>query len=208
VSAEPARHRSRRGAETRRKVEQAAAQLFVERGYHATSMQDIAAAAGVHVQTIYLAYGTKAELLRAAASWKVSEGEDPAIPPPERRWVRELIAEDDPREKFRLYVHHIRHVTERWAPMRDAMRAAADEPEVAQKLAAMEYGRFQGPENLWPAIEQKGQFRQGVTAEEAAVLTYAVASPDTFRQLLERGWSWDRAEAAIVDTLARALLRN
>lgn len=208
MSAEPARHRSRRGAETRRKVEQAAAQLFVERGYHATSMQDIAAAAGVHVQTIYLAYGTKAELLRAAASWKVSEGEDPAIPPPERRWVRELIAEDDPREKFRLYVHHIRHVTERWAPMRDAMRAAADEPEVAQKLAAMEYGRFQGPENLWPAIEQKGQFRQGVTAEEAAVLTYAVASPDTFRQLLERGWSWDRAEAAIVDTLARALLRN
>jgi AcrR family transcriptional regulator len=208
VSAQPARHRSRRGAETRRKVEQAAAQLFVERGYHATSMQDIATAAGVHVQTIYLAYGNKAELLRAAASWKVSEGEDPATPPPERRWVRELIAEDDPREKFRLYVHHIRHVTEQWAPMRDVMRAAADEPEVAEKLAVMEHGRFQGPENLWPAIEQKGQFRQGVTAEEAAVLTYAVASPDTFRQLLERGWSWDRAEAAIVDTLARALLRN
>jgi AcrR family transcriptional regulator len=208
VSAQTARHRSRRGGETRRKVEQAAAQLFVERGYHATSMQDIATTAGVHVQTIYLAYGNKAELLRAAASWKVSEGEDPATPPPERRWVRELIAEDDPREKFRLYVHHIRHVTEQWAPMRDVMRAAADEPEVAEKLAVMEHGRFQGPENLWPAIEQKGQFRQGVTAEEAAVLTYAVASPDTFRQLLERGWSWDRAEAAIVDTLARALLRN
>lgn len=182
--------------------------MFVERGYHATSMQDIAAAAGVHVQTIYLAYGTKAELLRAAASWKVSEGEDPAIPPPERRWVRELIAADDPREKFRLYVRHIRHVTEQWAPMRDVMRAAAAEPEVAEKLAAMENGRFQGPENLWPAIEQKGQFRQGVTAEEAAVLTYAVASPDTFRQLLERGWSWDRAEVAIVNTLARTLLRD
>jgi AcrR family transcriptional regulator len=208
VSAEPARQRGRRGAETRRRVEQAAAQLFVERGYHATSMQDVAAAAGVHVQTIYLAYGTKAELLRAAASWKVSEDEDPAIPPHERRWVRELIAEDDPREKFRLYVHHIRHLTEQWAPMRDVMRAAAAEPEVAEKLAAMEHGRFQGPENLWPAIEQKGQLRQGVTAQEAAVLTYAVASPDTFRQLLERGWSWDRAEAAIVDTLARALLRN
>jgi AcrR family transcriptional regulator len=194
--------------ETRRKVEQAAAELFVQRGYHGTSMQDIAAAAGVHVQTIYLAYGTKAELLRAAASWKVSEGEDPAIPPPERRWVRELIAEDDPREKFRLYVRHIRHATEQWAPMRDVMRAAAGEPEVAEKLAAMEYGRYQGPENLWPAIEQKGQLREGLTAEEAAVLTYAIASPDTFRQLLERGWSWSRAEAAITDTLIRTLLRE
>ena len=30
----------------------------------------------------------------------------------------------------------------------------------------------------------KGQLREGLTAEEAAVLTYAVASPGTFRQLL------------------------
>lgn len=171
-------------------------------------MQDIATAAGVHVQTIYLAYGTKAELLRAAASWKVSEGEDPAIPPPDRRWVREVAAATDPVEKFRLYVRHIRHVTQHWAPMRDVMRAAADEPEVAEKLAAMEYGRYQGPENLWPAIEQAGHFRDGVSAEHAAVLTYAVASPDTFRQLLDRGWSWNRAEAAILDVLVRTLLRG
>jgi hypothetical protein len=34
----------------------------------------------------------------------------------------------------------------------------------------------------------KGQLREGLTAEEAAVLTYAIASPDTFRQLRERGW--------------------
>jgi hypothetical protein len=52
------------------------------------------------------------------------------------------------------------------------------------RLAAMEYGRYQGPEDLWPAIEQKGQLREGLTAEEAAVLTYAIAGPDTFRQLL------------------------
>lgn len=200
--------RIRRGADTRRRIEQAAADLFVARGYHGTSMQDIATAARVHVQTIYLAYGTKAELLRAAASWKVSEGEDPAIPPPERRWVREVIAEPDPRRKVRLYVRHIRHVTQQWAPMRDVMRAAAGEPEVAEKLAAMEYGRYQGPENLWPAIAENGQFRDGLTAGDAAVLTYAIASPDTFRQLRERGWSWDRAEAAIVDALVRTLLKT
>lgn len=88
--------------------------------------------------------------------------------------IRDPTAEDDPREKFRLYVRHIRHATEQWAPMRDVMRAAAGEPEVAEKLTAMEYGRCQGPENLWPAIEQKGQLREGLTAEEAAVLTYAI----------------------------------
>ncbi|MGB9377280.1 MAG: hypothetical protein WCB04_07180 [Mycobacteriales bacterium] len=36
----------------------------------------------------------------------------------------------------------------------------------------------------------------------------AIASPDTFRQLLDRGWSWERAESEIVDTLVRALLRD
>ena len=40
------------------------------------------------------------------------------------------------------------------------------------------------------------------------MLTYAIANPDTFRQLLERGWSWNRAEAAITDTLIRTLLRD
>ena len=66
----------------------------------------------------------------------------------------------------------------------------------------------------WPATAGpgscpvKGQLREGLTAGEAAVLTYAIASPDTFRQLLERGWSWNRAEAAITDTLIRTLLRD
>jgi hypothetical protein len=53
-----------------------------------------------------------------------------------------------------------------------------------------------------------GQLREGLTAGEAAVLTYAIASPDTFRQLPGRGWSWNRAEAAIMDTLIRTLLRD
>jgi len=54
----------------------------------------------------------------------------------------------------------------------------------------------------------KGQLREGLTAEEAAVLTYAIASPGTFRRLPGRGWSWNRAEAAITDTLIRTLLRD
>src|SRR4051794_7079027 len=100
VTSQPAR-RSRRGAETRKKVEEAAGRLFQERGYYATTLQQIADAAGVHVQTIYLAYGTKAEVLRAAAAWATSD-EDPAVPPPERRWVREIMDAEDPRVKLRL----------------------------------------------------------------------------------------------------------
>lgn len=206
MTARATRPRTRRGIATREKVESEAARLFQAHGYHATSMQDIADAAGVHVQTIYLAYGTKAGVLGAAASRLVAEGEDPSIPPPERAWVRELIAEPDPRKKFQLYVRHIRNVTAHWGPIREVMRAAADDPAVAEKLAAMEFGRYEGPQNLWPAIESSGQFRPGVTSQFAADLTYAVASPDTFRQLRDRGWSWEQAERGIVDVLTRTLL--
>jgi AcrR family transcriptional regulator len=208
VTSQPARRRNRRGTETRVKIEEAAGGLFTAQGYHGTSMQEIADAAGVHVQTIYLAYRTKAELLRAAASRPVAEGEDPSVPPPERRWVREIVATDDPQEKLRLYLRHLRHVTQGWGPFQQAMRAAADEPEVAEKLAAMEYGRYQGPLNLWPAIADSGGFRDGIDAARAADLTYAIASPDTFRQLLDRGWTADEAEAGILEALVRLLLRD
>jgi AcrR family transcriptional regulator len=206
VTSPPAR-RGRRGAETRTKVEEAAGRLFTQHGYHATTLQQIADAAGVHVQTVYLAYGTKAEVLRAAAAWATSE-EDPAIPPPDRRWVREIVATDDPRLKLRLYVRHIRDITQTWGPFQQAMRAASAEPEVAEKLAAMEEGRFQGPLNLWPAIEARGELRDSLTTERAAILTYAIASPDTFRQLLDRGLSLDEAEEEVARVLVLALLAD
>lgn len=46
-------------------IARAALQLFVERGYSATKMEDIAAAAGVTKGTPYLYYENKAEILKA-----------------------------------------------------------------------------------------------------------------------------------------------
>src|SRR6266851_9183696 len=62
------RPRTHRGTETRRRVAVAAADLFSQRGYEGTSMQAIAEAAGVHPQTVYLAFGTKAAVLAEAAA--------------------------------------------------------------------------------------------------------------------------------------------
>src|SRR5690348_15101030 len=98
---------NRRGGDTRRRVEEAAARLITERGYGATSMQAIADAAGVHVQTIYLAYRTKAAVLAACAARLVAGDEDPATHPSQRRWALTIQAASDPREKIALYVRHI-----------------------------------------------------------------------------------------------------
>src|SRR3954447_1936555 len=65
--------------ETRRKIREAAAGLFVERGYEATSMKSIAAAAGVSERTVFLVFPTKAALLGECVRVAV-RGDDEARP--------------------------------------------------------------------------------------------------------------------------------
>jgi len=57
--------RKERAADTRRRMLVAALALFTDRGFSATTMEAVAAAAGVSVQTVYFTFGTKGELLQA-----------------------------------------------------------------------------------------------------------------------------------------------
>src|SRR5919107_6063720 len=59
---------------TRRAVLQAAHDLFVSQGYGRTTMADVAAAAGVSVETVYAAFKNKATLLHRV--WDVTIGGD------------------------------------------------------------------------------------------------------------------------------------
>ncbi len=65
---------------TRLKIVQAAHAVFVDRGYGGARMTDIAAAAGVAVQTVYFTFHTKAELLQACYKTSVLGTENPTVP--------------------------------------------------------------------------------------------------------------------------------
>jgi AcrR family transcriptional regulator len=201
--------RGRRGSDTRRRIEQAAAGLFTEHGYTGTSIQAVADAAGVHVQTIYQAYGTKAALLAAVGALLVAGEDDPATHPSERAWVRRIQAEPDPARKLSLYVQHIAAVTPRVIALIDMLRATAPaEPDAAAFLDQIEQGRHLGPLNLLAPLAEQGQLRDGLTLAAASDITYALVSPDTFRALaLQRGWTWTRAQQWLTDCLIDSLLR-
>lgn len=204
----PPRRRQRRGAVTRRRIAEAAAALFVERGYAGTSMQDVADAAGVHVQTVYLAFGTKGAVLAEAATVVVAGDEDAETPPSERRWAVELMAEPDPAAQLALYVRHIVDVAVRYGPLLAVIRGAAlSEPEVVAFLRSAEAGRYEGPSVILAAVAARGGLRPGLAARRAADIVYAVAAPDTYRALhADRGWSRKAVEAWMTDTLCRELL--
>jgi AcrR family transcriptional regulator len=202
------RPKRRRNVDTRGRIEEAAALLFARDGYTATTMQAIATEAGVHVQTIYLAYGTKPALLAACALRLVAGEEDPDTSPGERRWAREVAAADDPHAKLVRYVQQIADVAPRITRLLDVLRATAPaEPNVATFLERMEHGRREGALQLLGRGTPPGTWRAGLTPDRVADITFAIASPDTIRALTDRcGWSLSEAQELIVRTLERELL--
>src|SRR3982750_2219788 len=88
--------RRERARATRRRIREAAARLFVEHGYMATTIEAIAVEAGVAVQTVYFVFGNK-RAMPAEALDVATAGGDAPVPVAERAWVEELRREDDPR---------------------------------------------------------------------------------------------------------------
>lgn len=54
--------RTKRKAQTNKKIVRAAQEIFYRKGYDATTLEEIAEAAGVHVQTLYRHFANKQEL--------------------------------------------------------------------------------------------------------------------------------------------------
>src|ERR1700694_5751064 len=105
--------------ETRRAIVAAARRLFLERGYTATTMGAIAAAAGVSHETVY-AFGPKPALFRHLVEIALS-GSDSPVPGMERDYARQVMAETDSGRLFDIYAHAMRETQERLAPLFDVL---------------------------------------------------------------------------------------
>src|ERR687888_489413 len=94
-----ATRRQAQAAQTRQDILDAAQRLFLDRGYAA-----IAQAAGVVVETIYRAHGSKAELFKAVVRAAVAGGTARAeVPVEQRPAIQAVIAETDPHRQLELY---------------------------------------------------------------------------------------------------------
>lgn len=75
--------RAAQARDTKRRIVAAAAELFVERGFGATTVDAIAAAAAVSRKTVFTAVGGKVELLALALDWAIG-GDDAPLAVAER----------------------------------------------------------------------------------------------------------------------------
>jgi TetR/AcrR family transcriptional regulator, regulator of autoinduction and epiphytic fitness len=192
---------------TRRAILDAARELFIERGYAATTIEAIAARAEVSPETIYATFKNKRSLLSRLIDVSMA-GDDAPVPILERNWVRDMRGELDPRRRLQILARNGRLILERTAPIYEILRgAAAADPEIATLWELNKAQRFAGQRALLRILTERNPLREGLTPRTAADILFAVGSPETFRLLVvDRGWSADRFERWYSDALARLLL--
>jgi len=200
--------RREQAAATRLAILEAAERLFTERGYVGTSVADIAGEAQVALKTVYAVFGTKAEVLRALWNLRMRGDEEP-VPLPERPWVREILAEPDPRRRLALVARNVRVVRERTAHVTEIVRQAAPADEQIASL----WERFQrefyelGVRGIVTTLERDGVLTADLTT--ATDLGWTLTHPDLYQLLVrQRGWSPERYERWLVETLETQLLAD
>ena len=172
------RGRQEQAGRSRWAMLQAARRLFLDRGYAATTMPAIAAAAGVSVQSVYKAFGNKPALLKAVFDVAIA-GDDEPVPVLQREALGRVRAEPDPYRKLSLYGEFVAEVTPRHVPI--------------QLLAR--------------ALHQDGHLRPCVSVDEARDLLWTYNSPELYELLeLQRGWTPRRYGRWLADALTAALL--
>jgi AcrR family transcriptional regulator len=203
-------HSPRRQAaarETRRLITSTAARLFVERGYAATSMRDIAATAEVAEKTLYLTFGSKAVLLRAVADQAIA-GDDEIVPVAERRWFKDILSDSDSRQALRKWVEHQERVLHRLSDLIETVRAAANsDPEIAELYREKRDALITDVRHIATAIADRGDLRENLTVTEAADHLNAISGPELHRVLvIDRGWATRRYRAWTQRNLENYLL--
>src|SRR5258705_11018145 len=116
--------RRERAEPTRLAIAAAAGRLFAERGYAATSIEEIAAAAAVSRATVFSSVGGKPELLTAAYRLAVRGPANSNTPLGQQARSRRIRAEADAHKLLAGYAGVMGQVASRLAPPQQAVPAA------------------------------------------------------------------------------------
>jgi AcrR family transcriptional regulator len=201
--------RAAAAAATRARIREAASRLFVERGYLATTMRDVAAAAGVGERTLYDAFPSKAALFGHTLGVATVGDEEP-VPVADRPEIRAARQEPDPTTAIKLMITYIEALLERAGDLiMVSVEAAGSDPDMRAAADAGARATHRVYLALTQALHERGALRHKLTATTAADIMYGLASPH-LHQLLRRhrNWSRQRYRTWLEQVLVNELLRD
>jgi TetR/AcrR family transcriptional regulator of autoinduction and epiphytic fitness len=201
------RPRDRRAKETRRRMRDAAHELFLTQGYADTTMKQIAAGAGVAVQTVYYTFKTKAALLREVVE-VVGAATDEPVPVAQRPWMREAMSATSQQRVLALAVEHATGIYERVAALWPALdAAAATDPDIASYWRGVAAQRRAGQHAIVARLAELGSLRPGLDVEHGTDLVVVLFGHEVYRGLvLDAGWTVLSYKAWLFTTLVQQLL--
>lgn len=199
--------RATQAGQTRRAIIEAATRLFVEAGYGATSIDAIAAAAGVSRATVFAAVGSKPALLKTAYDVALV-GDDEPVALPDRPGSRAIRAEPDPYRYLERYAGLVIELEARVAPVFEAVRGAASaDPEVRPVWDKIQHESRIGAAHVVADAASKGRLREGLDEEAAADVVWILIDPGLYHRLVNvRGWPPERFRDWLASSLQHELL--
>src|ERR1700761_6017447 len=187
--------------DTRNRILEAAGAEFAARGYAGTTVTRLAAAAGVSVQTLYLAWGSKRELLRGYMEYVLAgEAASPAD-------AANRFTGLTPAERLTELANLVAEVAQRaatgWRLYRDA---AAVDPEIAADWNELQLLRHQLFVRVFEGIPTSA-LAEGLTMKTAVDTAWVIASPESYDLLVRRlGYQLEEFDAWMRQSLLTAIL--
>jgi AcrR family transcriptional regulator len=192
--------RAKQASETQTRILDAAMGLFQKKGFDGTTIDAIAAEAGVAAPTVYAAFKSKRGIFMALL-------DSARFGQRYQTLVSEARATADPRARLRLSAQISRQIYEsETATMDLLLGASAVSPELAKLVGEREERRRRSQLPLVEELHGLGALRAGLSIRSAADLMWTLTSREIYRLLVsECSWSPSAYEDWLQATLRREL---
>lgn len=192
-------YRQRQAQMTKDRIVAAARRLMASRGWTATTIEAIAAEAGVATATVYAAFGNKRALLDGMRDLMRRDSKIPEL-------MAEAAEQRDVRRRLELWARLIRQQMETSYDVivihRDAARSDPDAAAAYRLVLDSRADTFASFIH-----DLRADLGAGVNERTATDLLWAFSNEELWRELVEeRGWTADRYEQWLARTLIAQLV--
>jgi AcrR family transcriptional regulator len=195
--------RQRHANETRRRIVEATRQLLETDGYAGMTVEAVARQAEVSVQTVYAVFGSKTGILAELLN-QTTFGAD------YEDTVRRTMEEEDPETRLRGAARIARQIHGAQRAGFDLLRGAGVvAPELARLEQEREGIRYERQEQMILSLRDAKRLRRELNYRTARDILWTLTGSDVYRMLVgERGWSSQKYQKWLADTLVRTLLEQ
>jgi AcrR family transcriptional regulator len=182
--------REQQARRTRERILLAAREAFLERGYGATTLADVAKAAGVAEPTVRAVFRTKPNLVEHLLRLAI-RGSDETPQLQDREAFRKMLESEDAQTLLDRLAEIDEAVHRRsWDVMEIVRGAASSDPAIAKLHDERRRARYSNQTTVARRLKELRALPEGTTVKTAADLLWLYTSSEIYGMLVvDRGWS-------------------